>query len=777
MTALTYPKTIRVLCPTASSVVKRPLVKPAAIPATRSRTNCNGVHFRQIATASRAVILIVLLTLPAHVHANPGRELISAARTGDLPRIKELLALGVDVNWQNRFGITALWQSSWKGNLEITRVLLNAGADVNIKDQVWKATPLEMTNDLETIKTLVEAGSQTRNKLLKNAALRGHLPLLIALLAGEIPPREVLVSAAAHARIRGHVNAITALEEKAGSTLPLPPKLTNQEMSRLTGRYQSADSQEVEIVVQSNQVTLIRESRSSPLIATSALLFSYGVDTYQFVLTGQRVTALTESNGSDKRVFQRVLRTQPARRLDRFADDLARDNSIAAKKQWPQFRGPGARGIGVDQQLPVMWNVPQKIGIRWRIPVHGLANSSPIIWNQQVFITTATSKSGNRDLRIGLYGAGDAADDQSEHEWQLLCLELDSGKLLWRRTADRGIPRVKRHQKSTQANPTPATDGKHVVAVFNSGGLYCYDMTGKLNWSQDLGMLDNGAFNDPNYQWGFASSPILVRNLVIVQIDRQTNSCLTAFDVADGTPAWTTLRDEPSSWGTPTTYQSSRGLEVVTNGTHFARGNDVKTGKEVWRLQGHSAITVPTPFSAHGLLYVTSGYRPIQPIYAIRPDAKGDISLQPGDPPSQFIAWSKTRGGPYLPTPLVYGNFLYSCSNQGVLTCYHAPSGKQIYRKRIANGGANSFTASLVAADGRLYCTAENGEVCTIKAGPRFEVLARNQLSDYCLSTPAIASQTMLFRTRQYLIAVGNPSQSRKRVLRPALKPKQRHQP
>ena len=716
-------------------------------------------------------ILIVLFTLSAHVHANSGRKLVAAARTGDLPQVKELLASGVDVNWRNPFGITALWQSSWKGNVKVTQVLLNAGADPNIEDLVWKATPLEMADDLETIRILVEAGSQSRNKLLRTTALRGQVPRLRALLAGEIPPRAALVSAAAHARLRGHVNIVTALEKKSRGTLPLPPTLTAQEMSRLTGRYQSADAEEVEIVIKSNQLSLVRNSRSSPLIPVSALLFDYGENSYQFVLTDQRVTALTESNGPDKRVFQRAVSTQAVQPQDRLSDDLTRDNSIAARKHWPQFRGPGARGIGVDQQLPATWNGSQKSGIRWRIPLHGLANSSPIVWDGQVFVTTAISKSGNRDLRIGLYGAGDAADDRSEHEWQLLCLALDSGKILWRHTADQGVPRVKRHQKSTQANSTPTTDGKHVVAVFNSGGLYCYDMTGKLSWSQDLGVLDNGAFNDPDYQWGFASSPILVRNLVIVQIDRQTKSCLTAFDVADGTTVWTTLREEPPSWGTPTMYQSSRGLEVVTNGSHFARGNDVKTGKEVWRLQGHSAITVPTPFSAHGLLYVTSGYRPIQPIYAIRPDAEGDISRQPGNQPSKFIAWSKTRGGSYLPTPLVYGNFLYSCSNQGVLTCYHAPSGKQIYRKRISQGAATSFTASLVAADGRLYCTAENGEVCTIKAGPCFEILARNPLGDYCLSTPAIASQTMLFRTRQYLIAVGNRSEPRKRPLNPAITP------
>ena len=722
---------------------------------------------RQIVRRMCVTALVMVLMMSAPVHADPGRRLIDAARQGELSQVTALLASGVDVNWRDAFGITALWQSSWKGHLQVTQALLAAGANPNIADQVWKATPLEMASDLETIGTLVQAGSRERNKLLRTAALRGQVRQLIALLAGELPPQEVLVSAAAHARLRSHAHVVAVLEEKTGGKLPLPPILTTHDLSRLTGRYQSSDAQEIEVVIQSNHVTLVRNSRPTPLIPLSAYLFEHGDVTYRFEHTDQRVTALTESNGHDQQVFQRVNTTQTTRPLDLLADDWTRDNAIAAKQHWPQFRGPGARGIGVGQYLPLSWSVANNDGIRWQVPLQGLANSSPIVWGEQVFVTTAISRSGNRSLRIGLYGGGDAAGDQSEHEWQLLCLALDSGKVLWRRTAERGVPRVKRHQKSTQANPTPATDGTHVVAVFNSGGLYCYDLTGQLRWSRDLGVLDSGAFNDPDYQWGFASSPILVRNLVIVQIDRQRNSCLMAFDVVDGTPVWTTVREEAPSWGTPTAYQSSRGLEVVTNGTHFARGNDVKTGKEIWRLQGHSAITVPTPFSAHGLLYVTSGYRPIQPIYAIHSDAEGDITLQPGKRSNAFIAWSKTRGGPYLPTPLVYGNFLYSCSNQGVLTCYQAVNGKQVYRKRIARGAANSFTASLVAADGRLYCTAENGEVCTIRAGSHFEVLARNQLTEYCLSTPAIANQTLFFRTQRHLIAVGNRSQPRESTLRP----------
>ena len=723
------------------------------VPNRIGRTPWGRVPFRGFTAAIG--FAVALAATPSSALADPGRELVKAARRGNLDHVLELLAKGTDVNERGRFDITALWQASWKGHRLVTETLLAAGANPNIPDRVWKATPLQMASDLEIVKMLVQAGAKDRDHQLRTAAFRGQLDNVGALLAGKLPARDVLVSAAAHARRAGHQRVIAMLEEKAGEKLPGYRKLDLPERTRLVGRYRAADREEVQVVIRQDELELIRNDQATPLIAISDLLFEHSSHVLRFQLKGPQANGFVQASGPQREFFERVATAPANPPPGAFPDAIDRDNAIAASSRWPRFRGPGARGIAVDQRLPLTWSGTREMGIRWKAPLTGLANSSPIVWDNRIFLTSASSSSGNRELRIGLYGDGDAAGDQSEHEWNLICLSVDSGRVLWRHTAERGIPPVKRHQKSTQANPTPATDGTHVVAVFNSGGLYCYNVDGRLEWSRNLGVLDSGAFNDPDYQWGFASSPILIRGLVIVQIDRQTNSYLAAFDVADGSPVWTTPRNEIPSWGTPTVYQSPQGLAVVTNGTHFSRGNDLKTGKEIWRLNGNSAITVPTPFMAHGLLFVTSGYRPIQPIYAIRPDAQGDISLKTGEQSNAYIAWSKKRGGPYLPTPLVYGNFLYSCSNQGVLTCYHAPSGKRIYRKRIARGAANSYSASLVAADGRIYCTAESGEVCVIRAGADFDILARNQLGEYCLSTPAIASQTILFRAQRHLFAVG----------------------
>jgi outer membrane protein assembly factor BamB len=195
----------------------------------------------------------------------------------------------------------------------------------------------------------------------------------------------------------------------------------------------------------------------------------------------------------------------------------------------------------------------------------------------------------------------------------------------------------------------------------------------------------------------------------------------------------------------------------VTNGTRAVRGYDPLSGKELWRLSGNAEITVPTPFAAHGLIFVSSGYAPIQPIYAIRPGASGDISLQGEAEKNDSIAWSKKRGGPYMPTPIVYGDYLYTCANNGILACYDARTGEQVYKNRVAGERTAAFTASPVAADGRLYFTSEEGEIYVVKAGPSYELLATNPVGETCLATPAIAGGTFFVRGQHHLFAAGRP--------------------
>ncbi len=231
-----------------------------------------------------------------------------------------------------------------------------------------------------------------------------------------------------------------------------------------------------------------------------------------------------------------------------------------------------------------------------------------------MFVSTAVSSLANSELRVGLYGDVEPSKDQSSHSFRLYALDKKTGKIVWEREAYAGVPKTKRHPKSTYANPTPVTDGKNIVVLFGSEGMYCYDFDGKLRWKKDLGVLDAGWFYDPDYQWGTASSPIIYKDTVIVQADIQTGSFIAAYSLKDGKQVWKTMRDELPSWGTPAIYEGAPRAELVTQATHFTRGYDPATGKELWKLGPNSEVTAPTPIVAGGFIFVTNGYRGIQPI-------------------------------------------------------------------------------------------------------------------------------------------------------------------
>jgi len=429
---------------------------------------------------------------------------------------------------------------------------------------------------------------------------------------------------------------------------------------------------------------------------------------------------------------------------------------VKSPKAWSVFRGENGAGVADGQFPPTNWDATTGKNLLWKSPIPGLGLSCPIVWENQLFVTTAVNTAEPKpSLRTGQYGDVDSVKEDGSHEWKVYCLDTESGKMLWERTACTGVPKVKRHMKSSHANPTPATDGKHVVASFGSEGLYCYSMAGELLWKKGLGKLGSGWFFNPDYEWGFGSSPVLFEDKVIVQCDvGPKESFIAAYYLADGRIAWQTPRDEIPSWSTPTVVRPQHSPpELVTVATRFARGYDPYTGKELWRLGKFSEIAIPSPFYANGLIYLTTGYRPVQPIYAVKPGAKGDITLEKGKESSDRIAWSKQRGGPYLPTPLVYGNFLYVCSNSGVLSCYEATTGKSVYQQRL--GGKHGYTASVVAADGRIYCTDEEGNVRVVQAGKEFKLIAVNKLGEDCLSHPAISNGKIFFRCREHVLAFG----------------------
>jgi outer membrane protein assembly factor BamB len=419
---------------------------------------------------------------------------------------------------------------------------------------------------------------------------------------------------------------------------------------------------------------------------------------------------------------------------------------------WPRFRGPNGSGIAEGYATPAGWDVDRGQNIRWKVRIPGLGHSSPVIWGDRVLLTSAVDRRGEAALKTGLYGDIQPVTDEGEQVWTILCVDKRSGRLLWERKAHEGRPRVRRHPKSSHANSTVATDGKYVIALFGSEGLYAYDLEGKLLWKKDLGVLDSGFFVAPDAQWGFGSSPVIFEDLVIVQCDVLTNPFLAAFRLTGGCEVWRTKRDEVPTWSTPAIHGEGGQAQVIVNGYRHIGGYEARTGKPMWRLRGGGDIPIPAPVVADGLVFLTSSHGGSSPIYAIRLSAKGEVA--PGGKRSD-VAWSLLRDGAYIPTPIVYRGLLYVCRDNGVLSCYRAQSGERLYQQRLGSG-RTGFSASLVAADGKLYATSEDGEVFVVRAGETFELLRTNTLSEPCLATPAISEGVLLFRTRNHLIAVGN---------------------
>jgi outer membrane protein assembly factor BamB len=421
---------------------------------------------------------------------------------------------------------------------------------------------------------------------------------------------------------------------------------------------------------------------------------------------------------------------------------------------WPSFRGARASGVSTGPDTPVEWNVESGENVRWKTAIPGLGLGAPVIWGDKVFVTTAVGPDENPRLKVGLYGEIKSAKDDEVHQWKVLCLDKETGKLLWERTAHEGKPAIRRHPKSSHANSTPATDGKHVVAFFGSEGLHCYDMDGKLIWKRDFGVLDSGFFMVPGAQWGFGSSPVIHDGRVIVQCDVQKGSFVAALDLKDGKLLWRTDRRDVPTWSSPMVLETEGRSQVVLNGYKHIGGYDLVTGKELWKMGGGGDIPVPTPVFGHGLIFVTSAHGPAAPVFAIRPDAVGDISLDSESTSNRYVAWSAARSASYMQTPIVYGDHLYVCRDNGVLSVFEAKTGRRLGQQRLG-GGSTGFTASAVSAGGKLYYTSETGDVYVLRPGAEPEVLVKNELGEVCMATPAISDGTLFFRTKGHVIAIG----------------------
>lgn len=393
-----------------------------------------------------------------------------------------------------------------------------------------------------------------------------------------------------------------------------------------------------------------------------------------------------------------------------------------ALDRWPAWRGQDASGVAPGGSPPVEFG-PEH-GVRWKTAVPGSGHSSPVVWRNRILLTTAL-------------------DDAQSPKLALLCFDRTDGRLLWQ--SEVGTGQGATHAKNGHASASAATDGERIVTFFGATGLFCHDMDGRELWRADLGPL--------RHMWGLAASPVLFNDSVIQLCDSDSDSYLAAFDKRTGRELWRAPRGSEGCWSTPLPVELTRsggaGAEIIVNGGSIDQcviAYDPADGAELWRVAGTTQLVTPTPVESGGLVYCASGRN--GPIMAIRPgDSAGD-----GD---SRVAWQHARGGPYIPTPVAYRNRLFVVTDVGHLSCYNAGNGECLWTERL--GGR--FTASLVAADGRIYSVDERGVIRVMAAADRFELLAKNPLDEKCLATPAIVEGDLIVRTESQLYCfAGNVS-------------------
>jgi outer membrane protein assembly factor BamB len=695
-----------------------------------------------------------------------------AARDGDTAGITAALGSGADVNAKSRYDVTPLIFAASSGRLEAVKLLVARGANVNAQDTFYRARAAEMaiTNGHRDVALYLLQNGANGDSLLAMGVQQNQEDIVKAAVAGSVS-RQALQSALTLAGTMKR-EALAPVIKAALDKLPAepPPSFTVNPavLPKYAGSYRDAASGVTMTITVQNDA-LMGQVQGQPqvrLVPTADNVFRV-VEvnaTLTFNERGGVVESIGLVQGPANLTLARVTADAAAPPAAAAAAETTPPPSMlppgkiaraTGPRNWPSFRGDGSSGNGDGQRAITDWDAATGKNIKWKTPIPGVATSSPIVWGNRVFTTTAVSSAGNNSMRTGLYGDVKPVDDLSSHEWVMYCLDKASGKILWERKAIIGVPRTKRHPKSSQASSTPVTDGRRVVAVFGSAGaMIAWDYSGKELWRVNVGTLDSGWFFDPAFQWGHSSSPIIYRNSVILQADIQKGSFIAAWDIATGKQLWKTERaDEISTWGTPTIARTADGRDVlVTNGTKV-RGYDPASGKQLWTLGPNSEITIGTPVAGNGLVYVTGGYPPVRPIYAIRPGAEGDISLQKGQESNQSIAWSNMTEGTYIPTPLLYDGYLFTLNINGVLSAYDPQSGKRAFRGRVGTGGA--FSSSPVGADGRLYIASEDGEVYVISATPDMKQLAKNDMKEVIMSTPAISDGLIVVRTMGHLYGIG----------------------
>ena len=449
--------------------------------------------------------------------------------------------------------------------------------------------------------------------------------------------------------------------------------------------------------------------------------------------------------------------------------------AAAETDNWPSFRGAKALAIADDdERLPTTWSTTENVA--WKAEIDGLGWSSPVVWGDRIFVTSVTSDGEVEEPRMGLYfpyGSPEAAPgtevkdgvlkerDKDIHHWWVYAIDFNSGEVVWKTEVNAQVPNFDRHLKNTYASETPVTDGERVYAYFGNVGVYALDMDGNKLWERRFEP------NPTRMGWGTAASPVLHEDSLFIVNDTDGESYVVALDTETGEEGWRVTREEGTNWATPFVWEHEGRTELITVGSDAVRAYDLE-GKEIWGFTGMDSIAIPQPFSAHGLLYVTTGYigDRVKPVYAIRPGASGDITLKEGQQSNEFVVWYDDSAGPYHPTPLVYGDYYFTLLDLGFFTVHDAKTGEELYftdsqkenkevRRRIARG-SGGFTASPWAYNGKVFVLSEDGDTYVLDTTNGFELVGTNSLDEVAMSTPAVSRGSLFIRTRSHVWRLTN---------------------
>jgi outer membrane protein assembly factor BamB len=717
-----------------------------------------------------AAWLVAVAETPSY--ASAADDLLAAASAADVEGVRRALGAGADVNAENRYGRTALSLAAGGGHLEVVLVLLERGADPNRRDWFYDSSPIGWAlqregASLEVVEALVRAGGDDRFQALVGALRGGQVEVARAVVAsGPLLQSEHDQLVTFLPRLSPELRAVAESVKVVPD--PPPPAYTAEDLQRFAGEFEGWDNDRLVTVSVADRALRIAiggdPARRFVVSGENAFRAEGGETRAEFFGRARTIEGVAFGEPDAQPVVLRrtvVAATAPTAATATASDQRAptsrpRPEPAERTVHWPGFRGTNATGVGDGAELPVTWNVETGEGVKWTAAIPGLGNSSPVVWGDHVFVTTAVASTGEQKIRTGLTGAGDGVDEAVEHSWRLLAIDRRTGAQRWDAEIGRAVPETRRHFKATQANSSPATDGKTVVVVFPTAGMAALDFEGKVLWRVDLGGLDAGAFNDPGIQWGFAASPVIYGSTVILQADIHESATegpyLAAWDLATGKEVWRTdRRGIASSWSTPAIVRGPEGDELVCNGS-VIKGYDPRTGKELWSLAPNSELVVAAPVAGDGVVYVSAGYPPIKPVYAVRAGTRGTVDATPGRPHERLL-WSHDRGGAYMPTPLLYDGRLYIVHHNNIFVAYDALTGEALFKSRFSQGG--TFTSSPIAANGRIYTGTEEGLVYVLEAGSDHKELAVNDLGEPLMATPAVSDGVLFLRTPSRLLAVG----------------------